>query len=246
VAPEPEPVAPVASNPVAEPVPGAAAPESVVPEVKPEDAAGAKRDMGLPPFERAREPLTLDARLGFSWRPQGDAGFDDEQTLGSELGMSLYSELKREIAVGLEIDRAGLGRGSALTGLSSVSADYTVWSAMLGFRAYPWRSELLDVFVGLQVGVGIESVSATGTQESGNFMAAASYECDGSDAPGLQIGGGVGARFMIAPRWGLTARVNGTGRRLSGDVIDECARGIGTTTSVSGTLGIGYDFDLAE
>jgi hypothetical protein len=49
---------------------------------------------------------------------------------------------------------------------------------------------------------------------------------------------------MLSPRWGITARVNGTGRRLSGDTVEGCAQGIGTATTVSAGLGLGYDFDL--
>jgi hypothetical protein len=51
---------------------------------------------------------------------------------------------------------------------------------------------------------------------------------------------------MLAPRWGLSARINASGRRLTGEVIDGCAPGIGTTTTLSGGLGVGYDFDLGE
>ncbi len=153
-------------------------------------------------------------------------------------------DLKSEFGLGLELERASLGRGTALSGLDSVSVDYTVSSAMLGLRAYPRRSKVFDVFVGLQVGLGIQGVSASGTANNGALLPASSYRCSASDVPAFQIGGGVGARLMLAPRWGLTARLNGTGRRLTSDVVDDCARGIGTATTISAGLGLGYDFDL--
>jgi hypothetical protein len=196
------------------------------------------------PWIRAHSPLTLEGELGLLWRPESSAGFNDESHLGAEVGLSLYMELERELAAGLEIDRASLGRGTSISGLDSVSIDYTVSSAMLGLRAYPKRSELLDVFVGVQVGVGIQGVSAAGTANNGGVLAASSYQCGASDAPAFQIGGGVGARLMLSPRWGVTARINGTGRRLTSDLIDACARGIGTATTVSASVGLGYDFDL--
>jgi hypothetical protein len=177
-------------------------------------------------------------------RPDSGAGFDHETNVGTELGASLYLELKREIAVGLEIERASLGRGTAINGLNSVSIDYTVSSAMLGLRAYPKRSELLDLFVGFQVGVGIQGVSATGTASNGDLLPARPYSCGASDTPDFQIGGGIGARLMLSPRWGLTARLNGTGRHLTDDLVEDCAQGIGTATTVSAGLGLGYDFDL--
>ena len=177
-------------------------------------------------------------------RPESGNGFDDESHTGAELGASLYLELKRELAAGLEIERASLGRGTAIRGLDSVSTDYTVSSAMLGLRAYPKRTELFDVFVGIQVGVGIQGVSAAGTANNGALQPASAYRCGASDAPAFQIGGGIGARLMLSPRWGISARLNGTGRRLSGEVIEDCAQGLGTATTLSAGLGLGYDFEL--
>jgi hypothetical protein len=94
------------------------------------------------------------------------------------------------------------------------------------------------------VGVGIQGVSAAGTASDGALNPAVSYTCSGSDSPGFQLGGGIGARLMLTPRWGVTARVGGTGRRLTGDVVEDCARGIGTATTISGSIGLGYDFEL--
>jgi hypothetical protein len=196
------------------------------------------------PWIRAHSPLTLEGRLGFLVRPESSAGFDEESHVGAEVGLSLYMDLKKEIAAGLEVERASLGRGTAVNGMNTVGIDYSVTSAMLGFRAYPKRTELVDLFVGLQLGVGIQGVSAAGTRSQDALRPAVAYKCGGSDAPAFQIGGGVGARLMISPRWGLTARVNGTGRRLTSDVVDDCAQGVGTATTVSASLGLGYDFDL--
>jgi hypothetical protein len=177
-------------------------------------------------------------------RPDSGMGFDEETNVGAELGLSLYADLKRELAAGVEIERASLGRGTAIRGLDSVSIDYTVSSAMLGLRAYPKRTEILDVFVGFQLGVGIQGISAGGTANNGGVLPASAYTCSATDVPSFQLGGGVGARLMLSPRWGLSARINGTGRRLSNDVIEDCAQGLGTATTVSASLGIGYDFDL--
>lgn len=217
--------------------------ESIGParEVAPQATEAAS---GVPPWIRARSPLTLEGRLGFLLRPESGAGFDEESHAGAELGLSLYVDLKRELAAGLELERASLGRGAAESGVDSVTADYSVTSAMLGFRAYPKRSELIDLFVGLQVGVGIQGVSAAGTRSQGSLLPPLAYRCGGSDAPAFQIGGGVGARFMLSSRWGVTARVNGTGRRLSSDTIDGCVQGLGTATTLSAGIGVGYDFDL--
>jgi hypothetical protein len=243
--PTPPPLAEPAPEPATAPEPAPPPPESL-----PLDAAGTvarpatSQPAASPPWPRAHSPLTLEGRLGFLVRPDSGSGFDHETNLGAELGFSLYMALKRELAAGLELERTSLGRGTAIHGLDSVNVDYTVSSAMLGLRAYPKRTELLDLFVGLQVGVGIQGVAATGTTNNGSLLPASPYSCGASDAPAFQIGGGIGARLMLTPRWGLTARLNGTGRRLTGEMVEDCAQGIGTATTVSAGLGLGYDFDL--
>jgi hypothetical protein len=259
VPPEPEPEPPPVPPPASAPAPEAAPPITPEPEppsaTRSEAAPGATTKLAplskddsaeLPPFERAKGPLTVDLKLGMAWRPEGDAGFESEDRMGTELGGSVYLDITDKIGAGLEVDRASLGRGNSMTGFDSISVDYTDWSAMLGMRAYPRRGELLDLFVGIQVGVGIQGVSATGTRNNGPLQPAVPYSCSGADSPGFQIGGGIGARLMLAPRWGITARINGTGRKLTAEPIDNCARGLGSLTTVSGSLALGYDFDLAN
>lgn len=254
----PEPPSPPASEPPPEsapapdktpegaPAPEVPAPASPAPEPTAVWPAEPQRKPDEPPSLRARSPLTLEGRLGFLVRPNSGAAFDHESNVGAEVGLSLYLELKRELAAGIEIERSSLGRGTALNHLDSVGIDYAVSSAMLGIRAFPKRTELFDVFVGLQIGVGIQSVSAAGTANNGSLAPASAYSCSASDTPAFQLGGGIGARLMLSPRWGLSARINGTGRRLSDELIGTCAQGIGTATTVSAGLGIGYDFDLAS
>jgi hypothetical protein len=249
--PAPPDVPPPESAPAPEKTPETALPPSAVPPPRPESHAPEVAPQqaptpppAAPPWVRAHSPLTLEGRLGLLLRPDSGAGFQDETHAGADLGLSLYMDLKPELAAGLEIERTSLGRGTSISGLDSVSVDYTVSSAMLGVRAYPKRTELFDVFVGLQIGVGIQGVSATGTANNGALSPASPYSCGASDAPALQIGGGIGARLMFTPRWGVSARINGTGRRLSGDMVEQCAQGLGSTTTVTGSLGIGYDFDL--
>jgi hypothetical protein len=240
----PEPAAPPAEAPAVEPAPATERPPiGPAPEVAPQRPAETKAPADVRSL-RARWPLTLEGKLGFSVRPESSGGFEDESQVGAEVGLSLYTDIRRELAVGLEVDRVSLGRGTAISGLDSVTVDYTVSSAMLGLRAYPWRSELVDLFVGLQVGVGIQGVSAAGTVSDGALDPAVSYTCGGSDSPGFQLGGGVGARLMLTPRWGVTARVGGTGRRLTGELVEDCARGIGTATTIAGSIAFGYDFEL--
>ncbi|RYZ04382.1 MAG: hypothetical protein EOO73_24215 [Myxococcales bacterium] len=247
----PDPVAAPESAPAPAKIPEGAPEPKAEPPPKPSSRAPAvaatdeqEEVPALPPWIRAHRPLTIEARLGLLVRPESSEGFDDETHLGADFGLSGYLDLSREVAAGLELEHASLGRGSAVSGLDTVSTDFSVTSAMLGVRAYPKRSDMLDLYVGLQLGVGFQHVSSAGTRVNEPLRPGAPFSCSGSDSPGFQIGGGVGARFMISPSWGIGARVNATGRRLTSDVIDACAQGIGGATTITAGLGLGYDFDL--
>ena len=243
-APESAPASEKSAESVSEPKAAPSGRAGPVKEVAPTDRLAAAPVVSAPTWQRARSPLTLEGRLGVLARPDSSNAFDQETNVGSDLGLSLYMDLGRELAAGLELERASLGRGSALSGLASVSTDYTVTSAMLGFRAYPKRGEMFDLYVGLQLGVGMQGISTSGTRQSGALLPPSSYKCGATDAPAFQLGGGVGARLMISPRWGIGARINGAGRRLSGDLIDDCGVGLGTATTLSASIGLGYDFEL--
>lgn len=248
----PDPIAAPESAPAPEKIPEASgeakAPPQLEPKARaPEVAATDKKAPPvpeLPPWNRAHQALTVEARLGLLVRPDSGSGFEEESHLGADFGLAGYLDLSREFAAGLELERATLGRGSTLTGLNSVTTDFSVTSAMLGVRAYPKRSEMFDLFVGLQLGLGFQHLSSAGTRTTNALFAPTPYSCSVTDSPGFQIGGGVGARFMFSPRWGVAARVNATGRRLSSDVIDGCAQGLGTATTITSGITLGYDFDL--
>jgi hypothetical protein len=250
--PTPDPISAPESAPAPEKIPESAPEPKEAPQLEPKARAPAVAPTdgkapsppALPPWNRAHQALTVEARLGLLVRPDSGSGFEEESHLGADFGLAGYLDVSREFAAGLELERATLGRGSTLSGLNSVTTDFSVTSAMLGVRAYPKRSEMFDLFVGLQLGVGFQQLSSAGTRVTNALYAPSPYSCSATDSPGFQIGGGVGARFMFSPRWGVAARVNATGRRLSSDVIDGCAQGLGTATTITTGVALGYDFDL--
>lgn len=245
-APEPAPPAePVPSLP-AEPGSSATAVPPPPPSAPPVATPTPATDTGTSTaaWVRAHEPLTLEAHLGGLLRPGSSSGFQDQTHAGAAFGLSLYLDLSRKLAAGLVLDRSSLGRATALSGLTSVNVDHSVTSAMLGLRAYAKRTELFDLFIGVQLGAGLQTASATGTESRGPLLSPVPYACHATDTPGLQLGAGAGARLMFTPRWGVSAQVDGVARRLTGEVIDNCAQGIGGTTTLTAGVGFGYDFDL--
>jgi hypothetical protein len=193
-------------------------------------------------------PLTLEARFGFNTRL--GSSFDEganEQLLDSTFALSGYLAWNREYALGLELEQAGLGRVRGLSGENSIDAQYSGSSAWLGARVFPWRSERWDVFVNLRLGLVWQHVDALGTRQTSASIAAppASFSCSEWDGPGFGLGGAIGASFRLSRHFAVLSRLDASGARLSGDALGSCADGIGSVTTVSGTVGLGYEFETA-
>jgi hypothetical protein len=266
-APEPAPPEPPAAesapespaaSPEPTPAPAAAPAAPVAPASAPSLAPAAPSETGPKaplageaPTDFTRDfsalPLTLEARLGFNARL--GSSFDDaaeEEHFGAHYAFASYLAWKREFALGLELDHSGLGRVRALSGQTSVDNEYTVSGAWLGARVFPIRAERLDVFVNLRVGLLFQHVNALGTRESASITEPAqSYSCSEWDAPGFGLGGALGLAYRLGRHIAFVSRVDLTGARLSSDHIGTCADGIGSVASLSGSVGLAYEFETA-
>jgi hypothetical protein len=194
-------------------------------------------------------PLTLEARFGFNAR--FGSSFDpstDDEVVDTNFSLGAYLAWNAEYAVGLEIEHSGLGRVRALDGENSIDAQYSATSAWLAARVYPWRSERLDVFVNLRLGLAMQHVDALGTRQESALISvpAASFSCDEWDGPGIGLGAALGLDYRLARHVAFVTRLDATGERLSGDELGTCADGIGSVTTLAGTVGLAYDFDTAK
>ena len=228
----------------AEPAP--ALPPSASPAARP------RSDSAPPASAFARDfdalPLTLEVRFGFNARL--GSSFDasaHEQLLDTAFAIGGYLAWSPEYALGLEVEHSGLGRVRGLSGQNSIDAEYSVNSAWLAARVFPIRRERLDVFVNLRLGLAMQQVSALGTRITSDSITvpATSFSCSESDGPGIGLGGAVGVAYRLARHVSFVSRVDATGERLSGDQLGTCADGIGSVASISGTLGLAYEFDTA-
>ena len=255
--PPPAPSAPIA--PAAEP-PAPVPPESPVIAPPAESAPPARSLPGpervaarvtVPPAPRNEDalPLSLEARFGFNARfgSSFDASADDE-VLDTSFGLGGYVSWQPEYAVGLELEHSGLGRVRALSGENSVDAEYSATSGWLAARVFPWRSERLDLFLNLRLGLAFQHLDALGTRKetSAITVPATSFSCSAWDGPGIGLGAAFGLSYRFARHVAFVTRVDGTGERLSGDELGTCADGIGSVTIVSGTVGLAYEFEAAK
>jgi hypothetical protein len=268
--PTPEPTSPPAAAPApsageeAPPAPPAAAPAPAAPPITaPLDErrpattlAVSNQDAPVPPaapsrFARnyAALPLTIEARFGFNTRLS--SSFDDaahEQLLDSTFALAAYLAWNPEYAFGLEFEHAGLGRVRGVSDESSIDTEYSATGGWLGARVFPWRNDRWDLFVNLRLGLVYQHVDALGTRPTSSSIAVppSSFSCSESDGPGFGLGGAIGAAFRLSRHFSVLSRVDATGERLSGDVLGTCADGIGSVTTVSGTLGVAYEFETSH
>jgi hypothetical protein len=194
-------------------------------------------------------PLTLEARFGFNARfgSSFDASADDE-VVDTSFAFGAYLAWKPEYAIGLELEQSGLGRVRALSGENSIDAEYSVTSAWLAARVFPWRSERLDVFLNLRLGLAMQHVDVLGTRQESTSIAvpAQSFSCSEWDGPGLGLGAALGLNYRLARHVAFVSRLDATGERLSGDELGTCVDGIGSVTSIAGSVGLAYQFETAK
>ncbi len=194
-------------------------------------------------------PLTLEVRLGLNTRLSSSFdGSANEELLDSTFALAGYLAWSPDYALGLELEHAGLGRVRGASDESSLDAEYSATGAWLAARVFPWRSERWDVFVNLRLGLVFQHVDALGTRQTSNSIAVppSAFSCTEWDGPGLGLGGALGADYRVSRHFSVLSRVDATGERLSGDVLGTCADGIGSVTTVSGTVGIAYEFETSH
>jgi hypothetical protein len=179
------------------------------------------------------------------------ASFDDaahEQLLDSTFALGAYLAWNPEYAIGLEFEHAGLGRVRGVADESSIDSEYSATGGWLAARVFPWRSERWDVFVNLRLGLVYQHVDTLGTRPTSSSIAVppSAFSCSESDGPGFGLGGALGAAFRLSRHFSVLSRVDATGERLSGDVLGTCADGIGSVTTVSGTVGVAYEIETSR
>lgn len=268
-APPPEPppeaaAAPEAASPPesAPEAPAAAATPPSAPNVAPLDVRrpgsslvlGARVAPAQPTVRSEYEPnydslrLSLEARFGFNARLGSSfAASAHEELFDTDFALGDYLSWKREFSLGLELEQSGLGRARALSGQSSIDAEYSATGAWLAARVFPIRRERLDLFVNLRVGLVFQHVSALGTRQTSASITepAVSFSCSEWDGPGFGLGGALGVTYRLSRHVSFLSRVDATGARLSGDVLGSCADGIGSVSSVGGSIGLTYEFETA-
>jgi hypothetical protein len=255
VTPPPEPAPPATGGSV----PGTAAPSTPVsigtPSTSGTSPAPPPRvDTGAEPKPKAAasdpwqdaHALAIEANIYLSGRI-GPSSIEpaEEVHFGAGFEGSLWYTLSREFVLGLGVTHADLGNVTAGSGTNGFDADYGVTALYLGVRAFPYRSKNAEVFIGLRAGLAWQAVEAIGVRTlEPNLAPPTSYACSGVDGPGFGLGAGIGGALRLGRQAWLTGHLDANGYKLTSDVIENCAVGIGSVTNVGIGAGVLYAFDL--
>jgi hypothetical protein len=199
---------------------------------------------------RARDfsalPLSLEFRFGVNARlGASDNAFSEEELYDTAFGLGGWLSWNKAFSVGLEVEHSGLGRGTASSGDSAINTSYSMTNLWAGARVYPYRSERVDLYVSLRLGLAVQHLRAVGLRHDGPVgVPARSFACSDTDGPDLGFGGGLGSVFRLSRAAALFLRGDLVGQRLSGEVLSDCAVGVGSVTTAMVTGGFAYEFEL--
>jgi hypothetical protein len=171
----------------------------------------------------------------------------EEERAGLGFDLSAWYTLSREYVLGFGLTHADLGSVGTTAGIDSFEGEYGVTAAYLGARAFPWRGENAEVFLGLRVGLAWQDVDARGWRTlQPNVSQPEPFSCSGVSGPALALGAGIGGALRLGARAWLTGRLDANGYKMSGDMVEDCAVGLGSATNATLGAGLLYAFDLGE
>jgi hypothetical protein len=169
---------------------------------------------------------------------------DSEQRAGLGFDLGLWLRLASEYAIGLIVKRNDLGSVALSEGQTTINAGYASTLLELGGRAYPYRGNNGEIFLGLRVGMAWQDVDATGLRPSIDLQPSQPFSCSDVSGPGFALGADLGGAVRLTrPLW-LTGGLGFDGAHMTSERVGECVAGIGSITALSFGGGLLYTFDL--
>lgn len=170
----------------------------------------------------------------------------EEERFGVGFDLSTWLTLSTEYLLGFGLTYASLGSVQTASGVNEFKGAYSVTATYLGARAFPWRRPNAEIFVGLRVGLAWQGIDATGVRSPPDVWDPQPFACSGTAGPGVALGAGIGGALRLGSRAWLTGHLDANGYKMTSEVIDDCAVGIGSVTNASFGAGILYAFDLGR
>jgi hypothetical protein len=169
-----------------------------------------------------------------------------EERAGLGYKFAGYFTLSPSYLVGFGLARQDLGELVVSEGATTASAGYASTALELGARAFPFRRDGFDLYVGLHVGLAWQDVEATGLAAPEGFQPGRVFHCSDLAGPSFGLGAEVGAGLELTRALWLTGTLDASGYRHSADIVGECVAGIGSVTTLSFGAGLLYAFDIGR
>jgi hypothetical protein len=195
-------------------------------------------------------PITLDvsAILGEAIRLGGADPFEVSKRTGLLASGGIVFAPMRSFALGFSYEHIDLGADRLIgAGLSSASVEREVHSLWLDLRVHPLRLESLSIFAGLGAGLSFQLAHADRVEDpEGTGRTARLFLCEASGSASIALRGGAGVEVPLGAGFLFVGDVWLENARLSGELLDDCIGGAGTTTILTFRGGIAYRFDVAK
>lgn len=198
-------------------------------------------------------PITLDlgAFVGASVRLGSAPSLRITDRSGLLAGAGLVLAPSRLFSVGLAYEHLDLGAerlGQSEIGSASVERDAHALFADL--RVYPYRGGALSVFAGVGVGLAWQGADASRVEEaltqSGASVGVDIVQCSVREGASVALRGGAGVEVPFGAGLVFVSDVSFENARLSGELLDGCVSGAGTTALFALRVGLAYRLDMSR
>lgn len=192
--------------------------------------------------------LDVDAALGLFIRLNDHPYMDMRGRSGLSAGGGFFFAPLSSFALGFHYEHANAGSDAfAGEGPNSLRVLRGMHTLFLDARVHPLRRPSYALTFDLGLGLGWQYASAAGTADFGGLgRDVRIFLCDAKDTKSLGFRAGLGTEIPLRGGLFATAQASVTTMRFSGELINNCAPGAGTTAALTLRAGLMYRFDLSE
>jgi hypothetical protein len=198
-------------------------------------------------------PITIDfgAQLGPSVRLGGAPSLTITDRSGLLVGGFVALAPSRLFSIDLAYEHLDLGAerlGDHGVGSASVTRDaHALWTDL---RVFPWRARALELFAGIGIGLawqGAEASSVVDVRASAEASPRVQISpCSASAPANLALRGNIGVAVPIGGGFMFVSDASFENARLSGELLDGCISGAGTTSVLALRAGLAYRLDVSR
>lgn len=173
-----------------------------------------------------------------------EALYEEREPFDLTFGAGLVYGFSRTFALGLSLQRLGLGEEQTEESEEGFSVQRDLDAIWLSARLHPIQGRKLRVYGQLDGGLAWQRLTANGSR-GGDFVTPPEvFTCSGSAGPVPAVGGRIGIDISIDRHLAFLADVGAARYWTSDAAVDGCVAGAEDTMNGSARLGFAYRFGL--